>query len=386
MRANNTFEYDFIVTGAGAAGRSFVYQLLQSPLRHSRVLIIDRAPKTDNDRTWSYWEAGPGLFDAVVCKRWDTLWFHAQGFSRRMDIAPFSYKMVMAADYYRHTDAAIAAYPNVEWCFAPVQAITQLPDGVRVDTPKASYTARWCINSIPQGTIDKSRVNYLDQHFRGWFIRTADPIFQPDEAVMMDFRTPQQGEFRFLYVLPSSAREALVEVAIFSNNHLQPGDYDHIMMDYLHQHYPALTDFTIQRTEQGNIPMTDHPFPPHEGHTVHLGMAGGDTRASTGYTFLYIHRRVARLIDALVATGDPRAATTFSDRRHRLYDSTMLHVLAQDGYPGAELFTRLFERNPPARLLRFLNGETSIGEELAVMTTAPTGLFMRAFLREALRF
>jgi lycopene beta-cyclase len=51
--------------------------------------------------------------------------------------------------------------------------------------------------------------------------------------------------------------------------------------------------------------------------------------------------------------------------------------------PGPELFVRLFERNPPGRVLRFLDGATSPAEELALMATTPWPPMIRAGAEDA---
>jgi lycopene beta-cyclase len=376
-------KYDFIVTGAGAAGRSFVYQLLvSSSLRDSRVLLIDRERKTADDRTWSFWEDRPGPFEEIVHHRWNEWWFYQGDYERKINMAPFTYKMVRAADYYRYTDACFADFPNVEVLKTEVKDWEQDANEVCVHTRAGTFTADWCINSIWRGTIDKDKVNYLDQHFRGWFIETEEPVFDPSIAIPMDFRTPQKGETRFLYVLPDSPTTALVEVAIFSNAHQDAAGYDTIMANYLRDYWPQIKHYRIQRTEEGVIPMTDYRFTPREGRIIHLGTAGGDTRASSGYTFLYIHRRVARLIKALEGSGQPPASEPWIVTRHREYDRLLLHVLQHGLYPGDELFQQLFARNNPQRLFRFLNGETSVTEELKVMAASPIRAFLSALGRE----
>lgn len=376
-----SYDYDFIVAGAGAAGRSFVYHLLQSPLRDSRVLLLDREQKKADDRTWSFWEVGNGPFEEIVHHRWPVLWFYNGDFARKMEIAPFTYKMILAADYYRYTNDAFAKAPRVEQQITNIHAIRNTNNGVVVETDSGTVTARWCINSTARPEIDKSKVNYLDQHFRGWFIKTASPVFDPGQAVMMDFRTPQEGEFRFLYVLPTSATEALVEVAIFSNQHLPEAGYDSIIQNYLDKHWPQLSRYTVTRTESGNIPMTDYAFPLFKDHIINVGMSGGDTRASTGYTFIYIHRRIERIINGLLHKGDPRVGDDWAIRRHRFYDSVMLSVLEKQKYSGAVLFQKLFQKNSPQRLLGFLNGETSVLEELRLMSTTPIPTFMKAAIK-----
>ncbi len=378
--------YDFIVLGAGAAGRSFVYQLLQSSLSDRRILLVDREQKQANDRTWCFWETEPGPFEEIVCHRWPNLWFYQGDFATKMDIGPFTYKMVQGEDYYAFTDAAFADHSNVECLYGKVDSVASDESKVVVEVDGQFYEAEWCMNSLPSGQIDKAKVNYLDQHFRGWFIETEEEVFQPDEGVLMDFRTPQEDEFRFLYVLPDTPRTALVEVAIFSNNHLTNKGYDDIIEEYMNVHWPQAAPYRITRTENGNIPMTDHAFPRHDGRLVYLGMAGGDTRASTGYTFLYIHRRVASIIESLEKHGHPLSSDTWRHWRHQQYDRIMLHVLCRQSVPGDELFRRMFEHNPPQRLLRFLNAESLFLEEAALMKSLPVSLFLRSAIREYTSF
>ena len=76
-----------------------------------------------NDRTWCFWEAGPGPFEAVVHHRWQHTYFHGENYSDLLDLRPYQYKMIRSSDYYQHIKQAIAAHPNVEWLSAEVQAM-----------------------------------------------------------------------------------------------------------------------------------------------------------------------------------------------------------------------------------------------------------------------
>jgi lycopene beta-cyclase len=51
--------YDYIVAGAGAAGLSLIAHMIHSgQFSDKKILLIDRSPKTQNDRTWCFWERG----------------------------------------------------------------------------------------------------------------------------------------------------------------------------------------------------------------------------------------------------------------------------------------------------------------------------------------
>ena len=370
--------YDYIITGGGAAGRSLLCHLLQSPLRGKSILLIDREHKQENDRTWCFWEKEPGFFEDIVFHSWDQLWVHTGGMSRLMPIAPYTYKLIRGIDFYRFTDEMIDRLPNVERLYAPVEQIDNTPNGVLVRAGGQEFRAAWCFNSIFFGNIDKEQVHYLDQHFRGWFIQTQQPVFDPGQATLMDFRLPQLEETRFLYVLPYSPTEALVEVAIFSNQHLSCEAYDDILRQYIQTHLPQAGGYTIQQAESGNIPMTDHDFRRMDGRIVHLGMAGGDTRASSGYTFFNIQRRSARLVQQLTLSGAPAASEPRARQRARFYDHLFLRVLEKGYYPGDELFGRLFSRNRSSQVLSFLNAETTLLQELRLTASLPKWPFLRA--------
>ena len=99
---DNVQHYDFIITGGGCAGLSMVYQLLQSPLlKNKKILLLDKSPKVNNDRTWCFWEENPGPFEEVVSHQWPRLWMHQGNYSAKLSIAPLSYKMIRGIDFYR---------------------------------------------------------------------------------------------------------------------------------------------------------------------------------------------------------------------------------------------------------------------------------------------
>lgn len=374
-------DFDYIIAGGGAAGLSLLWHLhTRGLLSDRRVLLIDPVRRTDNDRTWCFWEKEAGPFEDIVHHRWNHFTVAAAaGPPQQLEIAPYTYKMIRSAAFYDKVYRMMEQYPGVQFLQEGVSLVEQDAERIRVRTTSGrTLSGQWCFDSRPRPVADRRQVHYLDQHFRGWFIRSAAPVFDPQQATFMDFRTGQRGETRFFYVLPFSPTEALVEIAIFSNNHLSRSAYDELLTDYLRNCLPETLPYSVIETEGGNIPMTDYPFARHDGRIIYLGMAGGDTRPSTGYTFLNIQRRLARLTGRLAAGEDPRLAEGRWEERFGLYDATLLRVLQEGYYPADRLFYRLFRRNPPARLLAFLNGESRFAQELAVMQSVPLLPFVRA--------
>ena len=54
------------------------------------------------------------------------------------------------------------------------------------------------------------------QHFVGWEVKAAAGAFDPTTAILMDFRCDQTQGMHFIYCLPFSDQEALIESTLFS--------------------------------------------------------------------------------------------------------------------------------------------------------------------------
>jgi lycopene beta-cyclase len=371
--------YDYIIAGAGAAGLSLAYHLVQAGLGDKRILLLDRAPKTTNDRTWCFWEVGENPFEAVVFRRWNQIWFHGEGISRRLQIAPYAYKMIRGLDFYTFMNGWLKQQPNISVQYGEIIHIQEGERGAVVELEGQSFTGRWVFSSLYAPPPKNPRYHHLLQHFKGWVVQTPSATFDAEAATFMDFRVAQQGSVRFGYVLPFDARTALVEYTLFSPELLSPEAYDAGLREYL-EGVLGLGNYRILETEFGIIPMTDAPFPRQSSpHVMNIGTAGGRTKASTGYTFQRIQQQSRRIAEALAQTGQPFYPEP-AFRRHALMDSVLLNVLEKQRSPGPKVFADLFRRNPPQRVLRFLDEETGWLEDLQIIASVDIPAFAKAAL------
>lgn len=372
--------FDYIIAGAGAAGLSLAYHLNQVGLTDRRILLLDREPKTANDRTWCFWEIGEGAFEALVFRRWERLAFHGEGLSMTLGIAPYRYKMIRGADFYRFMARWLNAQPNIACAYAEVTSVESVGDEAVVHTQDGrAYRGAWAFNSILRDwPARQPAYHYLLQHFLGWVIHTPARAFDPAIATLMDFRVDQASDTRFVYVLPLDAHTALVEYTVFSGELLPRAEYTWQLEAYI-RNWLHIADYEKQHEEFGVIPMTDAPFPDRRGERViNIGTAGGCTKPSTGYTFQRIQRRVRRIAQALKATGRPYVATPPARRRYELFDSALLNVLDKGRERGRRVFTDLFARNPPQRVFRFLDEDTTLLEDMQIMSSVNIPAFLAA--------
>jgi len=379
--------YDYVIAGAGAAGLSLAYHLNRAGLTDRRILLLDRAPKTEDDRTWCFWEAGAGPFEPTVFRSWERIAFHGQGFSGSWPIAPYRYKMIRSLDFYRFMRTWLDSQPNIERELAEVVHVGSDGEEAQVYTRDGRvYRGAWAFNSILfDPPARQPGYHFLLQHFLGWVIRAPQPVFDPQVATLMDFRVAQFNDARFVYVLPFDERSALVEYTVFSPALLPREEYRRHLASYIAEQLRIAT-FDAQHEEFGVIPMTDAPFPAGRGERViNIGTAGGCTKPSTGYTFLRIQHRSQRIAQALKSAGHPAACDPPARSRYALFDSVLLNVLESGRVQGQRVFTDLFSRNPPQRVLRFLDEDTTLAEDLRIMSSVDIPAFVAATADEGRR-
>ncbi len=366
---------EVVIVGAGAAGLALACRLGEQGRQGVVLVEAPPGPQSSPERTWCSWGTDPYWADAVSA-RWGRMSIHAHGGSlRTYDLAPLDYTMIRSRDYERVAAARLAG-TDVRRVEALVSGVEDGPSRAVVHGPDLS--ARWVFDTRPTRPAAPGRVALL-QHFRGWFVRTGQDAFDPAVAGLMDFRPPQPPRgIAFGYVLPTSPRTALVEYTEFSRSALRTPQYDAALRDYLTR--LGLPAHEVVGTEQGVIPMTDAPFPRRIGRRVfRLGAAGGATRPSTGYTFAAAQRQARGVAQALWDGRDPCPPVAYP-RRHLQMDALLLRALDAGALDGASFLADLFARHPAERVLRFLDGQSTPREELAVMASAPRGPMVRTLL------
>lgn len=349
-----------------------------------KILVIERSAKAENDRTWCFWETGAGLFEDLVLHRWRQLELLTPDEALSLDIGPYQYKMIRGIDLYRHVRETADRKPNIEWREANVQEINNGAMKAIVTLDDGMVYADQVFNSILFKPIQPVQGKYLlQQHFLGWLVNIESPCFNPLTATFMDFRTAQDEGTCFFYVLPVSEKQALVEYTLFSERLLKKEVYEEQLRTYLSDVLRA-GEYSITHTERGSIPMTNIRPPLPQGRIVPVGIAGGHIKPSSGYAFMSIQKRTKAIIGALKSGSKDLSGRLPGDSRFRLYDSVLLNVLHNKKMPGRDIFASIFTKNPPQRVLRFLDNESSLAEDLKIMSSVPSRHFLPAAFHEML--
>ncbi|MGB5238579.1 MAG: lycopene cyclase family protein [Flavobacteriaceae bacterium] len=372
-------QYDFIILGAGAAGLMLARAMAEDPwFESSQILIIEKEIKNQNDRTWCFWEEDNGPFDEILNQRWSQILFKGKRLNRKMDISPFSYKLIRSRDFYKEQIRLIQKSPNIEFLQAAVLKVEEKSDGVNIQTSEKTVLGDRVFSSLfdYKDILSQKKYPVLQQHFVGWFVETDKPVFDDKAPTFMDFSIPQRGNTRFMYVLPFSSSRALLEYTLFSSQPLEKHEYEDAIASYLEQHYDN-TNYKILEKEHGNIPMTCFDFESQNtDRLVHIGTAGGWAKPSTGYTFKNSMKFSSKLVRHIKKDMPLRKFSVKS--RYWYYDLLLLDILDKNNHLGSAIFEAMFRNRSPQLILKFLDENCSWYQDLWIITGCPILPFTRA--------
>ena len=375
-------KYDFIIAGSGCSGLSLLYKILQTPsLQNKSILVIDKDQKKNNDRTWCFWEKNPGSFESIVHARWNTLEFISDNLNKKVDLGPYTYKMIQGIDFYNFVFKYAKKFKNVIFLQDSITDIDSKFNEALVITRKNTYSAKYVFNSTNFFNPKINKQNSLLQHFKGWNIRTVDPVFNSKVGRLMDFSISQENGTTFMYVLPSSSTEALVEYTLFSPSTLKQETYVRELKKYIKE-VLKIKKYTIEHEEFGIIPMSLAKFKQNpKMNVINIGTSGGYTKASSGYTFQFIQKNVFEIVENLKKENNPIQKMSFKNKIYRWYDRTLINVLLSKKMTGKEVFTIMFKKNSAQKILAFLGNESTIIEDILIMKNFPKIPFLIAGIR-----
>jgi lycopene beta-cyclase len=377
MSTNNNYHY--ILVGFGGAAINLLNALhTQGGLAGKKVLIVEPDDKIANDRTWCFWTNGQDaaytLNQSYISHEWTQVLLNGH---KASSMQPFKYVHLRSGDLYALGKNLIKKYPGITWLKADVHEVSQVKETAYVATADASYSANYVFDSRPpqKGTVPSSEV--LWQSFVGWRIKTKKAVFNTELCTLMDFEVPQMEETQFMYVLPTSKNEALIELTRFGRGVLHEEEAKQAITEYLN--HKGWQDFEILEKEINKIPMTlglnpKRPYHNSNQKIIAIGARAGAIKASTGFAFKKIAQHTWLLAQALQKKR--KLPTAYHPLNFNLYDELLLRILSERPHLGKPIFTRLFERTPIQKVFKFLDEKSTLLTDVSIMWQMPWQPFL----------
>ena len=291
--------------------------------------------------------------------------------------------MIKGIDFYNHIFSFARKFENVTFKYEKIVQIQAENDCVMLETENNKYFSDYIFNSTNLFNPQINTSDTLLQHFEGWIIKTVKPTFNSKIGTLMDFRINQEFGTTFMYILPTSSNEALIEYTLFSEKILDKEKYEKELKSYI-ENYLKADQYEILHKEFGVIPMSINKFSrklSSNKNIINIGTAGGFTKASTGYTFQFIQKNTSKIIENLKKGKHPNIQITFREKMFQWYDRTLLEVIISKKMTGIEIFSIMFKKISPEKILSFLGNESKFTDEIRIMYSLPKLPFLIAGLK-----
>ena len=343
------------IIGSGCAGLSAAYyasQLTDCQIR----LLSDQSHHDRQDHIWGFWQTS-WLHDAA--SQASASWQSWQIITDDKTVTHHS---------NQHGYHALLASNWLNYC-AEKAAITTL---ISLDVPEPQAN-KIILDSRPPKAPD----DCLYQHFIGQHIIASDDIFDPETAILMDFRCDQSQGLHFIYLLPFSANEALVESTLFTPHLCQDAFYISAIKTYLQDHF-QLSDYQITRTEKAAIPLAE--MKQTDPHHIAIGARSGALRPSSGYGFAFIQKQIQQLVASFRGQGRWHAKPPH--RRIDLWmDRVFLKVLSDRQSDAPRYFMLMASALSGDEFAQFMSGIARPATYLKVILAMPKWPFIKAALQ-----
>jgi lycopene beta-cyclase len=375
---SNLTDFDVIIVGGGLAGLMQADILADDPSMDLKVAIIDPDPESLASKTYASWRlktAAPHRYSDCIENRWEK--FRITSTDGRPVVCDFG-------DYYYERipgDRLLSKIKQRLENDRRFQKFTTSVTEILERTEEVTATRKAFVTTASGQTFSANRVfnsvtvqkPELLQYFLGFELETEQDHFDPQLVDLMDFRLEQQGEVRFVYVLPFDRRRALVEFTVFAAQKIAPEACESILRDYIARKL-CLPNFRILKVESGAIPMTlnaEPKFPACDSRSVIqvIGSAAGMVKASTGYSF----QRNLRQLSGL-------ATTSYGHFRFQVYDALLLRIIRTNGEMISKIFWILFSANSASKILLFLDEKSKFTQEIRIFLGLPWAPFLRSLL------
>jgi len=359
-----------IIAGGGLSG-CLAALALASRRPEVEILLIECGETFGGNHTWSFFDTDiePGsawVLDGIPTVRWPA---HQVHFPRRSRTIPIGYNSIRSADLDSAVRAALA--PREYRLGATIDAVGPHSVSVEGETIEADAVID------ARGPSPVPGIELVWQKFVGRYYRFARP-HDVTIPVIMDATVAQIDGFRFIYQLPVSPTDLLVEDTCYSTASQLDCETVRSRLDAIARQTGGGAPCAVEE-EMGVLPivLSGSASAFWAGDRIpRLGIAGGFFHPTTGYSLPDAVANAA----LLSRSADLETASIYGllrDRaehlwRERSFARLLNRMLFHAADPG-DRFRVLehFYRLPPDVIARFYAGRLSIVDKIRILSGKP---------------
>ncbi|MGC6472302.1 MAG: lycopene cyclase family protein [Parvibaculales bacterium] len=369
---------NYAIIGAGAGGLTLAHRLSEDP--DCSVTLIDPAFDRQN-HIWGFWDKGETYLERarnLACGSWSNWEIIHKREPAVLRGRNYVYRAVQSKDYEQSLLRNLRTRQNVMFHVTKVLEVVAEAEQRKLFLSNGLHQSFDVVfNTTPGRPVTTIFDKPLLQHFLGWHVEYEEPCFDAGSIRLMDFRVTQDQGIHFIYLLPFSKTEALVESTVLSAEPLAESWYQERIRDYLA--YRFGDDYRIRSTEQGIIPMS-RLTPNWRQTAIGVGMSGGALRASSGYAFAQMLGQIDRLVLSLRGGRSDVTVQPTIDLAERWMDDVFLRVLNDCPKRAPGIFYAMGKKLDGDQFAGFMRGQAPWKTRLKLIRSVPKMPFLQKAL------
>jgi len=374
--AINSLQYDIIFSGWGASACILLIEMQKTGnLKGKKILLIDPDDKKENDKTFCFWaEQEDDIYkdySSIVSNQWSEIQINDNPAEK---IYPLKYYHLNSIDLYNTCRNIISKY-DIKHIQENVTGVYQQDDKLFVESTTNIFNSSFVFDARPPD-FGSNKINdfHISQSFFGFKVSLKEGVFNSDAYHMMDFRINQSVATQFIYILPYSSSNALVEITRFGKTLLNEEEASQELNHFILNNYGP---YEVMEKEKGVIPMSSILPKSKKGKNwVNIGTRAGNVKPSTGYAFKNMYKHAK----SICANGEIKPKNVSVNKRFLFYDQLLLIILTLWPQKGKPIFEKLFSSKSSYFVLRFLDEKTSLYEDLSMFGKLQIGVFLKSLM------
>ena len=354
--------YDVAFLGMGASSLATLKLSYQNS--SSSIVGIDKHYNSSRNNFFAFWLTDwMREFDEVIKHKWHYWEFNYDDLRVTHESKEMPYCVIKFQEWKSY---CIKDFSNLIIKEKDVIELNKLDDcyEIKLDDGERIFSKKVYDSRTPT-----QQPNKLKQHFLGKVIRT-DEIDYKDIVNLMDFRVSQDDGLHFMYVLPLSNNELLIESTVFSKNVLEKNWYENKIDGYIKNNL-KINNYQLIEEERGILPMYFINNENDENY-INIGSRGGATKVSSGYAFSFF---LKKLKSSSLKTGQ-----TY----HSFWDNWMDRVFVsylENNNRTDKIFKNMVNSLNGDEFASFMMGTSSLNTKIKIIYSMPKLGFIQSLFR-----
>ena len=371
--------YDIVVIGAGLASLMFLSRYVLKNKSQS-ILLIEKNNNKNINQTFCIWQ-GPGLINIQKTYNlkprhvWNKIEIAYGNENICKDITPYSYECFDGPETLKNLLKQCKNKIDFKQGL-DVKKIKNHKDLIEINTRNLVIHTKYLIDSRNMITNKQyESPPSLKQVFIGNEILSKTEKFNPEVIKLMEFNKNKKA-VEFVYTLPFSKNQGLVETTLFSKNP------SFIKIKKLqNESLFKYKKFKSMKQEKGVIPMIlSRQYA--SNNNLPIGLSAGMARPSTGYSMMRVAQWVNSIEKKQIKKNNLKQFQFEPNRLLNWFDSIFLTVCYFWPNKVPMLFMKLFGNVDVRSIIRFMSDNPSLKDIFFIILGMPKKLMIHGLFKK----